>query len=109
MAKKWKPIEVNGIDAAFGGNMKKLLPAWNEIPEEFKHRRNKWVDVVGDWFFCGLKNCRWTPKEGIDTGRALAHIKAIMASWEPKHEHKEAGCAYLLSEFFEDVKYDRAK
>jgi hypothetical protein len=32
-----------------------------------------------------------------------------MSSWEPKHEHKEAGCAYLLSEFFDDVNYKKAK
>ena len=28
-------------------------------------------------------------------------IAAILASFEPKHEHKEAGAAYLLSQWFE--------
>jgi hypothetical protein len=104
-----KPIEIENSDMIFGGNMKKLLPKYNEIPDEFKDRNTKWNKVFNDWFFCGLKNCKWIPKEGIDTDKALRHIKAIMGSWEPKHEHKEAGCAYLMSEFFNDVKYERAK
>lgn len=101
--------EVNGADMAFGGNMKKLLPEYSDIPEEFRRERSKWNKVVLDWFYCGLKNAVWSPKEGIDEKKALQHVKAVMGSWEPSHEHKLYGCAYLLSEFFNDVKYERAK
>ncbi len=101
--------EVTDLDIVFGGRAMELLPPYSEIPEEFRDGRTKWNKVVSDWFFCGLKNCKWVPKEGIDTGKALRHIKAILGSFEPKHEHKEAGCAYLLSEWFEDVTYERAK
>jgi hypothetical protein len=101
--------EVTGLDLAFGGDMKKLLPAYNDIPEEFRRGRTKWNKVVSDWFFFGLKNANWVPKDGVDQNKALSHVKAIMGSWDPSHEHKEAGCAYLLSEFFNDVKYERAK
>jgi hypothetical protein len=104
-----KPIEVTGLEIAFGGDMKKLLPPLNEIPEEFKRGRTKWNDIVSTWFFRGLKNIKCKPKEGIDEKAALQHVRAIMASWEPKHEHKEAGCAYLLSEWFEDIEYEAAK
>lgn len=103
-----KPIEVSDLEIAFGGDMKKLLPAWKDIPEEFKNERTKWNKVVSDWFFHGLKNCIWKPKEGIEADKALRHVQAIMSSFEPKHEHKEAGCAYLLSLFFDDVKYEKA-
>ncbi|MDF2652127.1 MAG: hypothetical protein K0Q73_7932 [Paenibacillus sp.] len=104
------PIDVNGLDLAFGGDIKKLLPPWEEIPNDFGiGKRNKWNEVVGTWFFRGLKNAQWKPKEGVDTKMALRHIGAILGSWEPKHEHKEAGCAYLLSKFFEDVTYEPAK
>ncbi|RKN75023.1 hypothetical protein [Paenibacillus ginsengarvi] len=101
--------EVTDLNLAFGGDMKKLLPPYNEIPQEFRSERSKWNKVVSDWFYYGLKNAEWNPKEGVETQKALRHVKAIMGSWEPKHEHKEAGCAYLLSEFFHDVKYERAK
>jgi len=40
-------------------------------------------------------------KPGIDRKAAIRHIKAIMASYAPKHEHKEAGCAYLFALWFE--------
>jgi hypothetical protein len=31
------------------------------------------------------------------------HLKAIMGSFQPKHEHKTAGVAYLMSLWFEAV------
>jgi hypothetical protein len=100
------PIEVSDVELAFGGRMEKLLPEYNEIPQEFKNGNTKWNKVVTDWFYGGLKNCRWMPKKGVDTAKAVRHIGAIMGSFEPSHEHKMAGCAYLLSSFFKDVKYD---
>lgn len=103
-----KVQDVTGLDLAFGGDMEKLLPAWEEIPKEFRDGRTKWNRLVSTWFYRGLKNTTWSPKEGVDTQKALRHVKAIMASWTPKHEHKEAGCAYLLSEFFGDVQYEPA-
>ena len=42
-----------------------------------------------------------------DTNKAIRHLKAILVSYDPKHEHKEAGVAFLLSEWFEDVTYIR--
>lgn len=100
-----KPVKVSDLELVFGGNMKKLLPPIDDIPKEFHEGNTKWNKVVNDWFFNGLKKCKWTPKEGIDTQEAIKHIAAIMGSFEPKHEHKIAGCAYLLSEFFENVEY----
>lgn len=104
-----KPKKVTDADIVFGGKAMTLLPPYANIPDEFKRGTSRWNRVVRDWFFKGLSNCQWIPKEGVDTTRALRHIKAIMGSFEPKHEHKEAGCAYLLSEFFEDVTYEKAK
>jgi len=40
------------------------------------------------------------PKEGIDPYKSGRHIMAIMRSYAPKHEHKIAACAYLMSRFF---------
>ena len=33
--------------------------------------------------------------------KAIPYLKAFMGSFEPKHEHKEAVCAMLLSELVE--------
>lgn len=100
-----KPQVVEGIDLAFGGDMKKLLPPMSEIPEEFQRNKTEWNKLVSTWFFRGLKSFDCVPKSGIDKGVALGHISAIMRSWEPQHEHKEAGCAYLLSLWFEKPIY----
>lgn len=103
------PHPVTGLEIVFSGDTDKLLPRMDEIPEEFKRRSNKWVEVVSTWFFAGLKNDKWTPKPGIDQQAALAHIKACIGSLKPDHEHKRAGCAYLLSLWFDDVTYERAR
>lgn len=102
--------ELTGIDAAFGPrNLKAIMPAMEAIPDEFKRRNTEWNKLVSAWFFCGLKSLELTPKEGVDQSKALLHVKAIMVSFEPKHEHKEAACAYLLSQWFTDPKWEAAK
>jgi hypothetical protein len=103
------PATVTGLDCAFGGRMEKLLPPYATIPDEYKRGHTKWNKVVSRWFFSGLpKETRFVPKAGIDEAAAKAHLRAILVSFEPKHEHKEAGCAYLLSKWFEDVEVPNA-
>lgn len=120
--------EVDPVAAAFGDDAMKILPAWADIPDEFKASGwsksdgrvtyfgkpgvdicGKWLEVVSDWFFCGLRNAKWVPKPGVDTAKALRAVKFCIGSWETSHEHKEAGCAYLLSQWFEDVTYQKGK
>lgn len=109
-AAKWaQPEALDAVDVAFPSGTLRLLPLMSEIPQEFKNETSRWCRVVSDWFFLGLKNAVWTPKAGVDTQQALRHIQACIGSYEPSHEHKEAGCAYLLSLWFDDVKYERAK
>lgn len=102
----FEPKEVTGLDMAFGGRMKELLPPMASIPEEFHRWDNGyWGKIVGAWFFSGLPQGTveaWQPKPGIDKAKALRHVKAILGSFELKHEHKEAACAYLLSLWFEE-------
>lgn len=100
-----KPVKVTDVDVVFGGNLSKLLPSMKDIPEEFKEGNTKWNKVIEDWFFNGLNDCKWKPKKGINTKDAVRHIAAILISYDPRHEHKMAGCAYLLSQFFDDVQY----
>ena len=100
-----KPKDVKDIDIAFG-SIEGLLPPYDKIPKEFQHgKNNKWNKVVSQWFFMGLpQGTAFIPKKDIDKNKALRHIKAILSSFEPSTEHKESGCAYLLSLWFEDIK-----
>ena len=85
-----------------------LLPEYEDIPDEFKNRHHPWAKVQEKWFFKGVKEVVWTPKEGIDTDTAIRHLKACQGSFQPKDEHKQAGVAYLMSLWFERVEYDGA-
>lgn len=101
-----KPKEVSGMDCAFGPRkIKELLPDYKDVPEEFKQYGNKWASLVSKWFFSGLDVKKDLPpiKQGIDLNMALRHLGACLSSWEPKHEHKTAGVAYLMSLWFEDL------
>jgi hypothetical protein len=104
---KYKPQKIDGVSSIFGGDMKKLLPPLAEIPEQFQRGRTEWNKLFSDWFFGGLKSFDCVPKDGIDRQEAMKHISAIMRSWEPQHEHKEAGVAFLLSEWFKEAKWKK--
>jgi hypothetical protein len=108
------PIKkVSSLDMAFGCKALEMMPAMKEIPKEFKEfkdfNQSKWNKLFNDWFFGGLASLKITPKKGVDKNKALAHIKTIMGSFDPSHEHKEAGVAYLMSEWFEDATWEQAK
>lgn len=90
------------LDVAFGDI--RHLPPYATIPNEFMHNGNPYCKFVSDWFFAGRTKenmSRLTARPGVERGAAITAIQAILASWAPKHEHKEAGAAYLLSQWFE--------
>ena len=99
------PQVVNDVMLAFPAGISHLLPPAEKIPEEFcdLNRTTKWNKLFGDMFYKGTKGLKLYPKEGIDPETAFRHIRTIMGSFEPKHEYKEAACAFLLSEWFEDA------
>lgn len=113
-----KPVKddlftLQDIDAAtlvFPANVSHLMPAYGKIPDEFKRSSGtKWNDLFSKWFFGGVKGLRFVRKPGVDDAtaeKALRQIRCVMGSYEPKHEHKEAACAYMLSRFFDDYTLD---
>jgi len=83
---------------AFDVPIKDILPKRSDVPEEFFDHYNKWHNFVSDMFFAGGK---LPPvKEGVDLAQAARHMKAVLSSWEPEHNHKIAGVAYLASQWF---------
>ena len=103
------PQEIDDLTLAFPTTVTSLMPNKADIPEDIIRGRSIWCQVTSDWFFSGLRNVNWRPREGVDQTKALRHIQAILGSWEPKHEDKEAAVAYLLSQWFEDVSYTKGK
>lgn len=97
-----QPKAVTDLDVALGAGALALMPARDEIPQEFHHQTCPWVKFQSDWFSRGLRRSSITPKDGVDMTAALRHLSAIQGSWEPKHEHKMAGVAFLASLWFDD-------
>lgn len=97
----YEPQEVDNLTMAFPTNISHLMPSMEEIPEEFKSYHNPWCKLFSEWFYKGISQSKLVAKESIDREKALRHIGTIMGSFEPKHEHKEATVAYLLSLWFE--------
>lgn len=93
------PIPVDPVEVAFGGMVREILPPMKDIPPEFGHTSNPWVKWQMDWFYSGLKRYP-VPKEGIDVRLAMRNLGCVQGSFEPKHEHKMAGVAYLASLWF---------
>jgi hypothetical protein len=94
--------EMKVVDIAFGNI--DHMPKYEDVPKEFKDMNNKWCAFISKWFFCGIPKEIYDalePKEGVDKEKAINAIRAILGSFAPKHEHKEAACAYLMSEWFE--------
>ena len=106
-----KPTEVNDVLMTFPAGIRHLMPKYEDIRDEYR-LGGKWSNqLFSDWFFCGIKSADGlVAKEGIDKSKALRHIKTVMGSFEPKHEHKEAAVAFLLDKWFEPTsKWERAK
>ncbi len=99
------PIQdVTDAELIFSANISRLMPKYEEIPSEFKRfGATKWERIADLWFCRGLHGAQFVVKSGIDEKRVMRHLSTIIQSYEPKHEHKIAAVAYLLSEWFEDI------
>lgn len=96
----YEPVAVSDLLLAFPAAVEHLMPAPEDIPEV----DDKWTRVVRTWFYKGLSaDAKFYMRDGIDGEKAFRHLSAILRSFQPKHEHKEAAMAYLLSLWCEEV------
>lgn len=103
----FKPVKVSDVTLAFPAKVVgTLLPDWDDIPEDFqRYDYTPWHRLVGKWFALGLKDNEIPEvKEEFDAEEVWRHLGACMRSFEPKHEHKEAGVAYLMSLWCKPIK-----
>lgn len=96
---------VSDVEVAFGTT--RFLPEWDSLPEEFRAgRAAPWTAMARALFFqghaAGVEGTQGLVlKEGIEPEAVRRATAALLTSREPKHEHKMAGLAFLLSEWFE--------
>lgn len=99
--------EIDDVEAAFPATVLDWMPAREEIPDEFRFMRgrSKWCKVVHGWFFNGLPaDVKFYPRDGVDADKAFRAVGCVLASFAPKHEHKEEAAAFLLDQWFVKVK-----
>lgn len=103
---KWDdPQVISDVMFAFPADVTGLLPAENEIPEEYWDANNKWHRLAGEIMFDRLSDATITEREDLDRDTTVRHIFAVLRSFQPKHEHKIAGTAFLLSRFYKDIEF----
>lgn len=102
-----QPHQVDDVLLAFPGDVRDLMPAMESIPEEFRDRnsRSSWNLFVRDWFFSSNHLAVWDlhERDGVDGNAAYRHLSVVIRSFQPKHEHKEAAVAWLLSRWFDHI------
>jgi len=102
----WTQVkEVNGVTLAFPADViDKFLPPYDYIPNVFKDESHPFHKLARKIFYRGLgAGSILSPREGIDQEKALRQIQACLGSFQPAHQHKEAGVAYLLNNFFSRI------
>lgn len=91
------------------GTADMAFPTYDTIPELLEEAKVRgfydgytpYNRLFSDLFFNGGKVVF---KKGIDEEKRKeiwAYLRSFMGSWSPKHEHKEAICAMLMSEILE--------
>lgn len=105
-----RPREVSDLLIAFPARVMDLMPDrvfCEEALRAMPDRGRQWIEFQRRWFSLGLpKELVVDLHEGVDGEMAFRQLKAIQGSFEPKHEHKEAGVAYLASRWFREIAYD---
>jgi hypothetical protein len=84
-----------------------VLDGWLPPREWFTedHVPDSWETFVHRLFMGRVQDIALIPKEGIDPDTAWQHATMILGSFQPKHEHKIEGVAWLLWHWFESGEY----
>lgn len=98
------PVHVDEAMYMFPAEIRDMMPAEAEIPDDFWDGSNPWVKLSRRWFFDGVgADDKFYARDGIDPETAYRHLSCIQRSWQPRHQHKEASVAFLASLWFDHV------
>jgi len=94
--------QFTGLDAAFGADLRDY-PPYKDIPEQFRRGNTPFNDAVSALFFKGgkLEDFGLRLKPETNASAFFAALRSLLCSFAPPHEHKDAACAWLLSEYTE--------
>lgn len=94
---------ITDIELAFSAD--RLLPDWEDVPQDFRNG-NVYTKLAEAIFFAKpLPDGEVLIREGFRDETALGDlqrcVRAHLASWGPKHEHKIAGVGFLIAQVCE--------
>lgn len=88
--------KIDDVDVAFGTT--KLLPKMEDIPKEFIiNGGNEYTKLAEKVFYGSPLSGSILFRDGFDQKLFVRTVRAHLASFEPKHEHKIAGVGYMIS------------
>lgn len=86
---------INDVEAAFSTT--RLLPDWDDIPDDFK-LGNAYTELVAAILYgTPLPAGEIELNDGVEGAMLNRCVHAHLDSFTPKHEHKVAGVAYMIS------------
>ena len=92
------PKPVSDVQFAFPANIiGTLIPEWDDLPDEFRNRTSGYEELARHACFNNVELRPQVLRDGVDAELANRQLNAIVRSFQPKHQHKEAAIAYLLS------------
>jgi hypothetical protein len=96
--------EIDDVTLAFPARALDWMPEMEDIPVEFVEETTEWSKIAHAWFYDGLSpETEFHAKEGVDAQAAFRAASATLRSFAPKHEHKMAAVAYMLSQWFDRI------
>lgn len=101
----WSQPQDNPIALSSGDVIGKLLPLWDDIPKSYKENW-RGGSPAEKWFHYSNKNWVFTPRDGIDLGKALRQLTCVLRSLDPEFEYKIAGAWWLIDLFFVEINMD---
>lgn len=101
LAPPYLPIEVSDIEIAFPAHGLRLMPKREDMPET----NERWNALAHALFSGTADELQLLPsifmvENNFEPETAWRHLRCVLGSYEPKHEHKMEAVAFLLSLWF---------
>ena len=91
---------MDGISAAFGAD-ESAYPPKDKMPDDYRRMAAPGCKIASALFFHGgrLSDHGRTPKPGVDSNALNLTLRAMLCSFQPKHEVKIAACGLLIDTY----------
>lgn len=86
---------ISDVELAF--STERLLPSWEDIPEDFKKGNDYTVLAEAIMYGWPLPDLVMQMKEGFEPSDLNRAARAHLQSFGPKHQHKIAGVGYMIA------------